>query len=224
MSGRPEYHRIESIGADNTTIPWSRNRVVADTHNEVETLPSWVKAGYPVAQRPLLDRFLIGIVATLAVAIVRWWFDPLLGNHLTFTFFHAAIVVTAWYSGFWPAILVMLMGFGIADYCFDIPRGDFRIYTLHGQLGCTVYLVIGTFLSCLVAWLMRNIAHRLRMERALQASQEQLQLRQIELAHMSRLSTMGEMAAGLAHELNQPLHAAKNYARGCSPLAQGPGT
>ncbi len=25
---------------------------------------------------------------------------------------------------------------------------------------------------------------------------------------------MGEMAAGLAHELNQPLHAAKNYARG----------
>ena len=31
---------------------------------------------------------------------------------------------------------------------------------------------------------------------------------------MSRLSIMGEMAASLAHELNQPLHAAKNYARG----------
>ena len=39
-------------------------------------------------------------------------------------------------------------------------------------------------------------------------------MHQIELAHMSRLSIMGEMAASLAHELNQPLHAAKNYARG----------
>jgi len=37
-----------------------------------------------------------------------------------------------------------------------------------------------------------------------------------ELAHVLRLSTMGEMAAGLAHEINQPLAAIVNYARGCS--------
>lgn len=38
---------------------------------------------------------------------------------------------------------------------------------------------------------------------------------QNELAHVARLSTMGEMAAGFAHELNQPLTAIQNYARGC---------
>lgn len=38
---------------------------------------------------------------------------------------------------------------------------------------------------------------------------------QSELAHVSRLSTMGEMATGLAHELNQPLAAISNYAMGC---------
>ncbi len=32
-----------------------------------------------------------------------------------------------------------------------------------------------------------------------------------ELAHISRLNAMGEMAAGLAHELNQPLAASTNY-------------
>ncbi len=37
---------------------------------------------------------------------------------------------------------------------------------------------------------------------------------QAELAHVSRISTMGEMAAGLAHELNQPLTAITNYAKG----------
>src|SRR5262249_23739136 len=36
------------------------------------------------------------------------------------------------------------------------------------------------------------------------------------LAHVSRLSLMGEMATGLAHELNQPLAAISNYARGCA--------
>ena len=36
-----------------------------------------------------------------------------------------------------------------------------------------------------------------------------------ELAHMDRLSAMGEMASGIAHELNQPLSAIVNYMKGC---------
>jgi C4-dicarboxylate-specific signal transduction histidine kinase len=47
-----------------------------------------------------------------------------------------------------------------------------------------------------------------------QAHEEQLQRHRAELAHMARLNMMGEMAASLAHELNQPLHAVKNYAYG----------
>jgi len=38
---------------------------------------------------------------------------------------------------------------------------------------------------------------------------------QAELSHVLRLHTIGEMAAGLAHEINQPLGAILNYARGC---------
>ncbi len=37
-----------------------------------------------------------------------------------------------------------------------------------------------------------------------------------ELAHVARVSTMGEMAAGLAHELNQPLTVISGYARTCA--------
>jgi two-component system sensor kinase FixL len=37
---------------------------------------------------------------------------------------------------------------------------------------------------------------------------------QAELAHVLRVSTIGEMAAGLAHEINQPLGAIANYAQG----------
>lgn len=36
-----------------------------------------------------------------------------------------------------------------------------------------------------------------------------------QLAHADRLKSMGEVAAGLAHEVNQPLGAISNYAEGC---------
>jgi PAS domain S-box-containing protein len=45
-------------------------------------------------------------------------------------------------------------------------------------------------------------------------AEEQVRQHQAELAHVLRLGTMGEMAAGLAHEINQPLGAIANYAQG----------
>jgi two-component system sensor kinase FixL len=49
----------------------------------------------------------------------------------------------------------------------------------------------------------------------------QLQLQREEMAHMSRVSSMGELAASLVHELNQPLSAiASNAAAGRRFLAQ----
>ena len=38
------------------------------------------------------------------------------------------------------------------------------------------------------------------------------------LTHVSRLATVGEMSAGIAHELNQPLTAVANYAQACDRL------
>ena len=57
-----------------------------------------------------------------------------------------------------------------------------------------------------LAWA-RNITEQRRRE----AEARRLQN---ELAHAQRLGTMGEMATGFAHELNQPLAAIRNYAAG----------
>ena len=51
-------------------------------------------------------------------------------------------------------------------------------------------------------------------------AEEQLQRHQAELAHVARLSTMGEMAVELAHELNQPLSAISSYAQACRRLLE----
>jgi C4-dicarboxylate-specific signal transduction histidine kinase len=51
-----------------------------------------------------------------------------------------------------------------------------------------------------------------------QMAHESLRRHQSELARVSRMSTIGEMAASLAHELNQPLTGAINYSSGCLRL------
>ena len=61
--------------------------------------------------------------------------------------------------------------------------------------------------------------HRLRVEmEERRRAEEQVQQHQAELAHVSRLSTVGEMVVELTHELNQPLSAISSYAQACRRL------
>jgi len=52
-------------------------------------------------------------------------------------------------------------------------------------------------------------------------AEEKLQRQQREMAHVLRLNTMGEMASGLAHELNQPLAALISYCGTAATLLKG---
>ncbi len=68
-------------------------------------------------------------------------------------------------------------------------------------------------------------AHDVRIranEFALLESEEQLRRHQDELAHAGRLSTMGELVASIAHEINQPLYAIANYAGACQNALSNP--
>jgi PAS domain S-box-containing protein len=60
-----------------------------------------------------------------------------------------------------------------------------------------------------------DITERKRAEEEIRQTQERL-------TQFARLSTMGEMAAGLAHEINQPLTAIANYAQALQRLLAAP--
>ncbi|MBO0612951.1 GHKL domain-containing protein [Thiothrix fructosivorans] len=64
-----------------------------------------------------------------------------------------------------------------------------------------------------------HLAYRLEREERLRTqAQEEAEQHQTELSRMVNLNTMGEMASGIAHELNQPLAAVANYASACQRL------
>lgn len=55
---------------------------------------------------------------------------------------------------------------------------------------------------------------------AVRRAEQESRQHQAELVHVCRLSTLGEVATGMAHELNQPLSAIVNYANGCTRRLQ----
>jgi two-component system sensor kinase FixL len=61
--------------------------------------------------------------------------------------------------------------------------------------------------------IIRDITQRKAME-------DQARERQAQVAHLERVTTIGQMATGLAHELNQPLGAIANYAKACHSLVE----
>jgi PAS domain S-box-containing protein len=63
-----------------------------------------------------------------------------------------------------------------------------------------------------------DLTEQRRAQKDLQQAQQSLYTTQVELARVSRLTTMGELAASIAHEVNQPLTAVTNNASACLRL------
>lgn len=90
---------------------------------------------------------------------------------------------------------------------------EFRLVTLKGrsrwmQTHAAPLRDAGGAIYALLA-ITRDITER-------KLAEEHARRHQIELARVAWLSTMGEMATALAHELNQPLSAIAAFARGCT--------
>lgn len=92
-------------------------------------------------------------------------------------------------------------------------------WVLLGFFGLIIFAVWGTWTEYLVTRRTRELSDANReLEKEVierERAEDEARRRQAELAHVSRLNTMGEMASGFAHELNQPLSAIINYAQGC---------
>jgi signal transduction histidine kinase len=85
--------------------------------------------------------------------------------------------------------------------------------------GMPVALVMGSIAALYAAYASER--YHLERRRAEEAEAEvRARQHQAELAQAARLSTLGGMAAGLAHEINQPLAAIVSYARGCARRIQ----
>jgi PAS domain S-box-containing protein len=82
-------------------------------------------------------------VVSVAIAIwIRLLLDPALGNGLPFITVFVAIMMTAWYGGFRPALAAAVLGGLSANWFIMPPRGSFALAGTEQQVGMVLYCFI----------------------------------------------------------------------------------
>jgi C4-dicarboxylate-specific signal transduction histidine kinase len=175
------------------------------------------------------------VFSSYFVAIMVVWLAVLitlcLGPALkaTVTFFFCAVMISSWYGGLCPGLLTSFLSWLALDYYFIPP-----LYSLGIGPAELPDMLAFSATALFISWLnsdQRKVKSSLQQSRDVldarvrertadlkranlqlqseiaerRAAEEGLLQAQNELARIARITTMGELAASIAHELNQPL-------------------
>src|SRR5438093_7910127 len=123
-------------------------------------------------------------VVSIGVATgVRILLDPVLGNQFPYATLFFAVLLTAWYGGFGPALAAVVLGAVSSAYFLIHPRGSFAVQGWDQQVGMVLYLATSLGIA-LLGGAMRAAERRAKRARAaaeegqrqLRSSQERLRL------------------------------------------------
>ena len=205
------------------SVPGSWERIPRQSARKVATVGGAIIAPYAVAL------FLTG-AALLSTLLLRNLFPyPFL-----FLFF-AAVMASAWIGGAGAGLFAVLLSTVAVDYFFVPPFHSFSIRATDAA-----YFVAFIFCALVANWVSsskktseealkdardqlefrvtQRTAELRRSNSELRASirehkkaEQALMASQAELAHLSRVLTLGELTSSIAHEINQPLTAVVTY-------------
>jgi C4-dicarboxylate-specific signal transduction histidine kinase len=162
----------------------------------------------------------IGVVITLKLGS---------GIKHSATLFFCSVMLSSWYGGLWPGVCAALLSVVALDYYFIPP-----LYALGISLEEAPDMIVFVATALFIGWLsgeQKRAKESLRQARDVldakvqertaelkraneqlhseiaerEAAEERLIRAQAEIARIARITTMGELAASIAHELNQPL-------------------
>jgi C4-dicarboxylate-specific signal transduction histidine kinase len=122
--------------------------------------------------------------------------------------FLIVIVLVSLRASLVPAALVAVVAYLCLDYFFTAPLFALGMNQTLDYVAPIAYLVIAVVITRLMARVRKSLEDQKRAEETLRRSQA-------ELAHVRRVMTMGELAASIAHEINQPLSAIVNNGSAC---------
>jgi len=122
--------------------------------------------------------------------------------------FLIVIVLVSLRASLVPAALVAIVAYVCLDYFFTAPLFALGMNQTLDYVAPITYLVIAVVISRLMGRVRKSLENQKQAEETLRRSQA-------ELAHVRRVMTMGELAASIAHEINQPLSAIVNNGSAC---------
>jgi signal transduction histidine kinase len=132
--------------------------------------------------------------------------------------FFGAVVASAWFGGMMAGFFAVGFSILAVDYLFIPPAVGFVINAAAGT-----YLAAFVVCAMVASWVSSS---KKKSEEALKETRDQLEARvsertaalmktQSELTHLSRVLSMGELTASIAHEIKQPLTAVVSHGDAC---------
>jgi len=168
-----------------------------------------------------------------ALVISRW--PPLHLQESPVSLFLCAVILSAWFGGVLPGLFATVLSALAFDYYFLPPIHS--LYAKPEEIPRLIAFLLSAVFVGALSIAQRSTTESLRRarddleetvqkllgaNRALEAesrerkrAEENLHQAQADLAHVSRVTTMGELTASLAHEVNQPIAAAVTSANSC---------
>src|SRR5437660_9235022 len=138
--------------------------------------------------KPSIRNYTVAVLSTAAALGIARWPEVHLES-APVSLLLCAVMLTAWLGGVGPGLLATVLSAAAFAYYFvhpfEMPR--FIVFVLAAVL-------VGSL----------SAAQRSGMQ-SLRKTEQTLRETQAELAHITRVMTMGELAASIAHEVNQPL-------------------
>src|SRR5262249_26138262 len=171
---------------------------------------------------PAILRYGLGVLAVIAATIIQYFSDMHFAVTPTFV---CAVMVSGWFGGMGAGLLSTALSILALKYYFVPPTGTFAIDTAYIP-SIALFLLVALFVTWLSSrerkatmslvhahdQLDLKIHELEKSNESLQAeiaartrAEEELNQLRSELTHVTRVMTLGELAASIAHEINQPL-------------------
>jgi C4-dicarboxylate-specific signal transduction histidine kinase len=167
--------------------------------------------------------FLLGCIVLALVIFVCFQLRTRLG--IVALFCLLIIVVISLQGRFFVALLCSVLATLLLDYFFTQPVFSLAVTRPEDIAALFTFITIALVVSALgykvrksYCDLAQENTERKRAESELHQKEISLREAQSNLAHVSRLTTIGELAVSIAHEVNQPLTAIINNANACLAL------
>jgi signal transduction histidine kinase len=156
---------------------------------------------------PVRDLLTIWGVA-LAVGALLTWSGRVFGLNANIVGFEYLIVIVlaSLFDSFLTSAMLSLAAILSLDYFFIAPIGSLSVTDGTDILTLIVFIVTSLIVTGLVRQV-RDLSTASQEQARLLDLTERLRRSQAELAHVTRLTTLGELSASIAHEVNQPLAA-----------------
>jgi C4-dicarboxylate-specific signal transduction histidine kinase len=177
---------------------------------------STIESGVRLNRRQIAG-YGIALLSVSAAFVSTMLLQHLFPYPFLFLFF-GAVMASAWFGGTAAGLFAVLISTAVVAYYFVPP---FYSWTISAT--AEAYFVSFVVCALVASWVSSS---KKKSEEALRQTRDQLEIRvsertaelmktQAELAHLSRVLSMGELTASIAHELSQPLTAVVAHGNAC---------